>query len=111
MTDEQRARYTPVPPRDEFAARQLVIEFQEHRSPERSWRDIAAEFAKVRAEERRDIQWVLSKVHDTEHCDVSECGVCAIALCPWAEPLHTHHDGCPSCVTMGERGEHGEDDR
>ena len=26
-----------------------------------------------------------------------ECDICGIADCPHGEPLHHHHDGCPSC--------------
>ena len=27
----------------------------------------------------------------------SECDICGALDCPKAEPLHYHHDGCPSC--------------
>lgn len=29
-------------------------------------------------------------------CD-AECSQCGADLCPHGEPLHFHHDGCPSC--------------
>jgi len=32
-----------------------------------------------------------------DECDIDECWICAIRDCPYHEPLHYHHDGCPSC--------------
>lgn len=31
------------------------------------------------------------------HCGDSECMDCGAIVCPHGEPLHFHHDGCPSC--------------
>jgi hypothetical protein len=33
------------------------------------------------------------------HCDKEggECRVCSVICCPLKDPLHFHHDGCPSC--------------
>jgi hypothetical protein len=31
------------------------------------------------------------------HCPGPECFTCGEAVCPHGEPLHFHHDGCPSC--------------
>jgi hypothetical protein len=38
------------------------------------------------------------------HCDKDggECHVCSQIVCPHKDPLHFHHDGCPSCETQGE---------
>lgn len=33
----------------------------------------------------------------TEDCDIDECSICAERDCPFGEPLHYHHDGCPAC--------------
>jgi hypothetical protein len=30
-------------------------------------------------------------------CTQFECAACAWIVCPWHDPLHFHHDGCPSC--------------
>lgn len=30
-------------------------------------------------------------------CTVSECMLCGELDCPFGEPLHYHHDGCPAC--------------
>jgi hypothetical protein len=30
-------------------------------------------------------------------CDDSDHEECAILKCPYHEPLHNHHDGCPAC--------------
>lgn len=39
-----------------------------------------------------------SKVqHLLDHCQDAECSVCAEIVCKHHEPLHFHHDGCPSC--------------
>ncbi len=29
--------------------------------------------------------------------DNGECMACSVRDCPYDEPLHWHHDGCPSC--------------
>lgn len=33
------------------------------------------------------------------HCDKDdgECMTCSNIVCPFGEPLHFHHDGCPAC--------------
>jgi hypothetical protein len=36
------------------------------------------------------------------HCPDPECFTCGEAVCPHGEPLHFHHDGCPSCCESGE---------
>jgi hypothetical protein len=33
-----------------------------------------------------------------EDCTVEECETCSIKNCPENNPLHFHHDGCPSCT-------------
>ena len=30
-------------------------------------------------------------------CEDEYCAPCAMRACPAGEPLHRHHDGCPSC--------------
>jgi len=41
----------------------------------------------------------LSKTHPkTEECLDDECIHCGYRDCPWNEPLHYHHDGCPACT-------------
>lgn len=30
-------------------------------------------------------------------CTDMECLACGQILCPYGEPLHFHHDGCPAC--------------
>lgn len=40
----------------------------------------------------------------TETCPIDECVTCSVRDCPWDEPLHHHHDGCPSCVCLCEKG-------
>jgi hypothetical protein len=34
---------------------------------------------------------------DIDNCKVGECIICGLLVCPHAEPLHFHHDGCPAC--------------
>ena len=33
-------------------------------------------------------------------CDnqFGECSICGVICCPHGEPMHFHHDGCPSCA-------------
>lgn len=35
------------------------------------------------------------------HCDKEggECSECSKIICPYKDPFHFHHDGCPSCYT------------
>lgn len=39
---------------------------------------------------------------DVNTCKVDECMVCGVRDCPYNEPLHYHHDGCPACFQIGE---------
>lgn len=32
------------------------------------------------------------------HCPIGECEECSKIVCPYGEPLHLHHDGCPCCA-------------
>ena len=34
---------------------------------------------------------------DTCKNNGGECMICSIRDCPYDEPLHYHHDGCPAC--------------
>jgi hypothetical protein len=34
---------------------------------------------------------------DTDTCPEAECLECGARECPYGEPLHFHHDGCPAC--------------
>lgn len=34
-------------------------------------------------------------------CPDGECRRCSILVCPNADALHFHHDGCPSCAEQG----------
>lgn len=34
---------------------------------------------------------------DIQNCDDMECIFCSALICPYGEPLHFHHDGCPIC--------------
>lgn len=31
------------------------------------------------------------------HCPEGECEVCGTIICKYKDPMHFHHDGCPSC--------------
>lgn len=31
------------------------------------------------------------------HCPDGECATCSEIVCPHEDPMHFHHDGCPSC--------------
>lgn len=32
------------------------------------------------------------------HCPDMECAECGVIMCPHKDPMHFHHDGCPSCA-------------
>lgn len=38
-----------------------------------------------------------NQVDENGECIDKECTICAIIFCPFNEPLHYHHDGCPAC--------------
>lgn len=40
-----------------------------------------------------------------KHCSICECGYCAVILCPHDDPMHFHHDGCPSCAQAEDAAE------
>lgn len=42
----------------------------------------------------------LKIVHDLKTCPDEECTLCSVIHCPDHEPLHFHHDGCPSCDAL-----------
>lgn len=31
-------------------------------------------------------------------CPDAECRLCSAIVCPDGDPMHFHHDGCPSCA-------------
>lgn len=37
-----------------------------------------------------------------DDCPDPECEICAVRDCPFGEPLHYHHDGCPACSVYVE---------
>ena len=50
------------------------------------------------------VSWWVSN-HVTKHvdgpaeeCPQDECAACALKWCPDKDPMHYHHDGCPSCA-------------
>lgn len=55
------------------------------------------------AEKAREfIQSIVGMGHEactgvTETCPEMECLECGARECPYSEPLHFHHDGCPAC--------------
>jgi|WetSurMetagenome_2_1015567.scaffolds.fasta_scaffold42505_10 hypothetical protein len=38
------------------------------------------------------------KLKDCELGEAGECIICGYRDCPFKEPFHYHHDGCPACV-------------
>jgi hypothetical protein len=55
------------------------------------WREMAMELGKLVGVQGVQLGALLG------HCDDCECPICAKIICPFKEPLHFHHDGCPSC--------------
>lgn len=50
-----------------------------------------------------DLSKEILRLHDVidkllAHCGDPECMECGEIICPHGEPLHFHHDGCPSCT-------------
>ena len=40
---------------------------------------------------------------DTIDCYIDQCQVCGVRDCPYGDPLHYHHGGCPSCFEQDRR--------
>lgn len=40
---------------------------------------------------------------NTQTCPDPECYACGERDCPFGEPLHYHHDGCPACTNPSDR--------
>lgn len=34
-----------------------------------------------------------------DHCKIPECEACSRIICKYSDPMHFHHDGCPSCAS------------
>lgn len=53
-------------------------------------------------EENKDLTEKLDAL--LNHCKLEggECSVCAEIICPHEDPMHFHHDGCPSCIAGGD---------
>lgn len=61
---------------------------------------LTIENAKLRAELDRyaaDGTGIVDRL--LNHCQICECSECSEIVCPHGDPLHLHHDGCPSCST------------
>lgn len=39
-----------------------------------------------------------------------ECLACGVRDCPYDEPLHYHHDGCPACIFEDEQKDEDEEE-
>lgn len=42
----------------------------------------------------------IEKHPPTDQCPDQECWICGARDCPFHEPLHYHHDGCPICFPI-----------
>lgn len=51
--------------------------------------------AKKRGADERTLDKILAG------CPDAECAECSAIICPYGDPMHFHHDGCP---TEAERG-------
>lgn len=45
----------------------------------------------------RESSDVLTCSGHSDTCPNDECMLCSVRDCPFFEPLHYHHDGCPCC--------------
>ncbi len=43
------------------------------------------------------LEWSPSCTGSIDTCVEAECLSCGVRECPHGEPLHFHHEGCPSC--------------
>ena len=41
----------------------------------------------------------------TDQCSDSECLECGERDCPQQDPMHYHHDGCPTCWSIEQARE------
>lgn len=45
----------------------------------------------------QDLEYLLAQ------CPDPECSTCGMLICPRGDPMHYHHDGCPSCAEDEKR--------
>lgn len=86
---------------DDLIARLHIIAYEcyEQHGPDR-WVTAVEEAADAleAAEARvKDLETMVDKL--LNHCPEGECGECSEIVCPYGDPLHLHHDGCPSCCS------------
>lgn len=50
----------------------------------------------------KSAQLALKTIHQVHarHCPDPECLTCGVLSCPFGEPMHFHHDGCPACADL-----------
>lgn len=51
----------------------------------------------VPEEPAKPCQYIAVVEHLLNHCKDAECETCSQIVCDYADPMHFHHDGCPSC--------------
>ena len=59
-------------------------------------RDLFVRYLRGETGLSQEVDAMLNGDHDPEYCE--QCGD---IFCPWGEPLHYHHDGCPCCSMVG----------
>ncbi|MFK3741651.1 hypothetical protein [Massilia sp. TN1-12] len=82
---------------------------------EKSWdrftvqieRQSAAPTAAIAEADAKDEIARLERIIDglLDHCPDPECLTCGEIICQYNEPLHFHHDGCPSCEQAAQQAQ------
>ncbi len=75
--------------------RALVAEVERLKESESTVVRLVGAAAKAEAEVER-LRAVIK--HRSGVCRDVECWMCSMKRCPNFDPMHFHHDGCPSCI-------------
>lgn len=110
LEDAAAGRLTDGP---DLGADAKLIEDMEKDAHEKEWFQIISQYVgslpinqqeaarflrRYAIRKKREIRHLEIQVQSLlEHCSDAECTQCSQIICPHDDPLHFHHDGCPSC--------------
>lgn len=97
MNDASRIEHDLAKALDDASRMRILWAETDHKLATSGWKE---------KEEIERLQNIIDAL--LNHCDKEsgECSICSIIICPYKDPLHFHHDGCPSCNSSSDSVEH-----